>query len=300
MIVSKFDNDSLLFVCDKEETMNIEDLVNYFSSAEISFDNVFQGVIATTNKNTIIESSHDCASIIIPLTGCAHFIMDDRSYKLNTGNVLHVGPGKVLCKEILSETKYSYILIHYRLLNIEQEEFPFFISNYLMEVDNQKKILQCALELADNFKSNDLYKKLKCKSLFLCLIVELIHTLKNNSQHHPTIDLEKIKSYIHQHYAESISINDIANNFGIKRRYLTTVFQRYLGTSPIEYLTACRIHKAQELLSFTEKQILEISKSVGYTDNLYFSRVFKKKTGMSPTEYRKYQSNLSIGKVNLD
>ena len=276
--------------------MIIEDLANYFASAEISIDNVYlyQEGLEPKGRTTNLESSHDCARMIITLTGFARFMINDRSYELKTGNVLHVGPGNVLSKKRLSETNYSYLLIHYRILNKVQEESPFYINNYLMEIENRKKILQCALELADNFNSNNLYKKLKGKSLFLSLIVELIHTIKNNSQQHPTVNLEKIKSYIQQHYAEAISITDIANNFGIKRRYLTSVFQRYIGISPIEYLTACRIHKAQELLSFTEKQILEISNSVGYADNLYFSRVFKKKTGMSPTEYRKYQSNLSI------
>lgn len=156
------------------------------------------------------------------------------------------------------------------------------------------------MELVENFRSTDVYMKLKCKSLLLSFIVELIHALKNDSKKQPAIDLEKIKSYIHQHYAESITINEIASNFGIKRRYLTSIFQRYIGSSPIEYLTAYRIHKAQELLLLTDKQIIEISNSVGYVDNLYFSRVFKKKTGMSPTEYRKYRSFLTKEKVNQD
>lgn len=280
--------------------MNIEDLATYFASAEISFENALQEVISPTSRSTNLESSPDCASIIVPLTGRACFTINDQLFELKTGTVLHVGPSIAFSKSLFCEMKCSYILIQYRIINRNKEEFPLYTSHFAMEVENPQKITQCAMELADNFKSTDVYIQLKCKSLLLSFIVELIHTLKIDSQKQPAIDLEMIKSYIHQHYAESISISDIANYFGIKRRYLTSVFQRYIGTSPIEYLTAYRIRKAQELLCLTEKQILEISNSVGYIDNLYFSRVFKKKTGMSPTEYRKHQSHISLGNLNPD
>lgn len=278
--------------------MNIEDLANYFASATISFEHVCQQVILPKGTPSTKESSHNCASIIIILTGSARFKINDTSYELHTGSVLHVEPSITFKEELLSETKCTYILIHYRILELER--FPLYTSHFSMNIDNPKKLIQCAKELEGNFNSTDMYMRLKCKSLLLNLFLELIHALKNDTTKHPTIDLETIKSYIHQHYAESISINDIANNFGIKRRYLTSVFQRYIGSSPIEYLTAYRILKAQELLLLTDKQILEISNSVGYVDNLYFSRVFKKKTGMSPTEYRKHKSHFSMGKVNQD
>ncbi len=277
--------------------MNIEDLTNYFASATISFENVCQHIIPSGSKNINVTSSHNCASMFVTLSGHACFTIDNTPYELKTGTVLHVGPSMVLSEEVLNNKNFSYILIHYRILEVEK--YPLYTSHFIMEIENQKKVIQCALDLVETFKSTDICMKLKCKSILLNFILELIHALKNDNKQ-PTIDLEKIKSYIHQHYSESITINGIANKFGIKRRYLTAVFQRYIGTSPIEYLTACRIHKAQELLLLTDKQIIEISNSVGYVDNLYFSRVFKKKTGMSPTEYRKYKSHYSIGKVNPD
>lgn len=278
--------------------MNIEDLANYFASVSISFENAIQQVMEPRTKN--IEKYHECASIIIISSGLARFTINETSYKLKTGSVLHVGPSTVISEEVLSDTKCSYILIQYRILENEVGIFPLYTSHFIMNIDNQKKVFQYAMELVENFRSTDVYMKLKCKSLLLSFIVELIHALKNDSKKQPAIDLEKIKGYIHQHYAEPITINEIASNFGIKRRYLTSIFQRYIGLSPIEYLTAYRIHKAQELLLLTDKQIIEISNSVGYVDNLYFSRVFKKKTGMSPTEYRKYRSFLTKEKVNQD
>lgn len=278
--------------------MNIEDLANYFASATISFEKAFQQIMIPKSK--YIESFQDCASIIIISSGRARFTINETSYELKTGSVLHVGPSMDICEEVLSDAKCSYIVIQYRILDKEVRNFPIYTSHFILQIENQKKIFQYAIELVESFRSTDIYMKLKCKSLLLSFLVELIHALKTDSKKQPAIDLEKIKSYIHQYYAESITINDIANNFGIKRRYLTSIFQRYIGSSPIEYLTTYRIHKAQELLLLTDKQIIEIANSVGYVDNLYFSRVFKKKTGMSPTEYRKYRSHFTKEKVRQD
>lgn len=66
-------------------------------------------------------------------------------------------------------------------------------------------------------------------------------------------------------------------------------FKDFTGSSPQAYLTDMRIEQAKDLLSNTSFQIAEIAELVGYSDPLYFSRIFKKKTGYSPNEYKKNQ-----------
>ena len=80
---------------------------------------------------------------------------------------------------------------------------------------------------------------------------------------------------------------------GISSDHLAHLFKSATTTSPMRYLNHLRIEKAQELLTVTDLQIQEIAALVGYSDGLYFSRIFKKATGMAPLIYRK-QSGQTI------
>ena len=93
-------------------------------------------------------------------------------------------------------------------------------------------------------------------------------------------------AYIHEHYAESISRYDLAQHVALSEDYLTDCFRKELGVTPITYINRYRIHQAQILLTESYKNITEIALDVGFSDSSYFSRVFRREVGMSPTDYR--------------
>lgn len=99
---------------------------------------------------------------------------------------------------------------------------------------------------------------------------------------------KKMKRFIRENYYNDITINSIAKSLGYTRNYLYTLFKNTYGISPQTYLLDLRIQKAKELL-ITERylSINEISQAVGYSDSHYFSRVFHKKTGVSPKDFVK-------------
>lgn len=101
-------------------------------------------------------------------------------------------------------------------------------------------------------------------------------------------DIAKIlKDYISQNYMEDINLNLIAKNMNYSPSYLTKLFQQLYGTSPSKFLTHVRISKAKHYLSRNpELSIRQIGELVGYPDQSYFSRIFKKYTDMSPFDYR--------------
>ncbi|MBO5007980.1 MAG: AraC family transcriptional regulator [Clostridia bacterium] len=108
---------------------------------------------------------------------------------------------------------------------------------------------------------------------------------------------KSIAQYIEDNYYKPLRISDVAKSFYITRSYMYTLFKREMGISPKEYLIEQRIEKAKAFLNSREHRmtIKEISYAVGFTDPLYFSNVFREKTGQTPTEYRKLKgtSNLS-------
>lgn len=92
--------------------------------------------------------------------------------------------------------------------------------------------------------------------------------------------------YIAQNYPLPISVEDIAAAAAVSRTTLFRVFKSELGISPAEFLIEYRIKQAQKLLSATDLSVSAVSRSSGYEDSAYFSRAFKKITGISPTEYK--------------
>ncbi len=99
--------------------------------------------------------------------------------------------------------------------------------------------------------------------------------------------VSRAMEFIHHNYYKSVKISDIADNLYIDRQYLCNIFRKYAGISPKEYLMQYRINRSQELLKNPALSISEISRSVGYDDMFQFSRIFKKRCGISPTDYRK-------------
>jgi signal transduction histidine kinase/DNA-binding LacI/PurR family transcriptional regulator/AraC-like DNA-binding protein len=94
-------------------------------------------------------------------------------------------------------------------------------------------------------------------------------------------------AYLHENYAEAISRRDIAQHIGITEDHLTFCFRQELGTTPIEYLQRYRINQAKRLLKERQQTITEIALNVGFSDSGYFSRIFRRETGMSPEVFRR-------------
>ena len=84
-----------------------------------------------------------------------------------------------------------------------------------------------------------------------------------------------------------IKISDVADYIGINRTYLTAIFKERMHVSPQEYLMQVRMDKSRELLIKTDVPIYVVAKEVGYQDQLAFSKMFRKRFGLSPEQYRK-------------
>ena len=95
-----------------------------------------------------------------------------------------------------------------------------------------------------------------------------------------------IKDYIDRNYKKDISAKDVAGILGYSDVYFSKVFKQLFDDNFINYLTKIRIDRAKVLLKDISFNIKEVGKSVGYADSNYFTKVFKRSIGMSPSEYR--------------
>ncbi len=98
--------------------------------------------------------------------------------------------------------------------------------------------------------------------------------------------LSTVLSYIREHYAQPITLDEVARNVYLSSYYLSHCFKSELGITFIEYLTRVRMEEAKRLLGDRSRSMQNIAEAVGYDDASYFSKVFKKNVGTTPNKYR--------------
>jgi AraC-like DNA-binding protein len=99
--------------------------------------------------------------------------------------------------------------------------------------------------------------------------------------------IHKAIAFIQSHYAEPLSREQIATHIGVHENYLTDCFHREMGITPITYLTRYRLQQARALLEAGQQSITEVALAVGFADSAYFSRVFQREVGVSPSAYQR-------------
>ena len=101
---------------------------------------------------------------------------------------------------------------------------------------------------------------------------------------------EKMKAmmrFIHAHYHESISVDDIAKEAHISKRVCFRLFQENLHMTPLEYMTSYRLRKACQRLANTNESITQIAYNCGLGSSSYFGKIFRERYGCTPAAYRK-------------
>lgn len=100
--------------------------------------------------------------------------------------------------------------------------------------------------------------------------------------------IHAIQHYISSNIGADISLSSLAERFHFSPQYIAKKFKETYGTTVMNYLTGLRMEKAKSLLSHSDQTVLEVSRMLGYEDDNYFGKVFRKFTGESPTQYRKH------------
>lgn len=115
---------------------------------------------------------------------------------------------------------------------------------------------------------------------------------------HPKL-IREMKEYIEKHIGDDLSLNTLAKAFYTNPSYLSHLFKHSTGENYSEYLSRIRVEKAKRLLEDSHFKVQDVSEMVGYTDSRYFSQMFKKIAGLTPTEYRN-QSVQDLKKVSRE
>lgn len=169
-----------------------------------------------------------------------------------------------------------------------------------------RRFLEKVQEAEDLCLKEELFFELRLRSLFS----ELWETVyawamekKDGEKPYNSLEDERIKkmlSYIQIHYEEKITAEMLSKEAHISERECYRLFRSRLGTSPAEFMMSLRLQKAQELLRYTEKSIIEIAQETGFGTSSYFCKMFKQKHRLTPNQYRKYQEHRKSSGSSLE
>ncbi len=106
--------------------------------------------------------------------------------------------------------------------------------------------------------------------------------------------IEKIIAFLKEYYKENFSIKELSEKIGISPYYLSHLFKKEMGISVMKYRDYLRLTTAKEMLQNTNLSITNIAFSLGWNDSNYFTRIFKKRTGISPSDFRKLHRKSNI------
>ncbi len=143
----------------------------------------------------------------------------------------------------------------------------------------------------DHFQSDDDFKKWRAQAEFHELLIEILSVSSSKSKGEKKQGLEQAKEYMDTHYNEELSIDQLARIAEVSPKYFGDIFKKTYGQSVMEYLAQVRMSRAKQLMLGSSRILKDVAHMVGYKDEFYFSRKFKKTFGVSPSAYIKKKKN---------
>lgn len=226
------------------------------------------------------------------ISGKGDFYSNGRHYSLSAGQGFLIEPDvqTFYCSD--EKEPWSYIWVGFsgskagKYLNETgiSSDFPVFSSEHGERLKKYvfDMIKHSHLSVSDELRQTGMLY------LFLSAIAESSYSAGKAPAYTDNIYIQKAVEFIQNNYCEPVKVNDIADYICINRSYLSTLFQKYIGMPPMQYLKIFRLTKAAEMLRLTELTIESIAFSCGYSDTAVFARAFRQFKGMPPGQFRKY------------
>lgn len=226
-------------------------------------------------------------------SGKGTYQVDNEIYYLKEGSGFLICPDIVTTYKADDEDPWHYSWIGFHGIKAEQylKDANLTMDHPVFEYSEDDFIKNCFDEMNSAYyqKRGGEVKRLAYLYLFLHKLTEsnpdgLYYDSADSKREAYITDALQ---FIEMNYTNKISISSISSHVGLNRSYFNEMFRRSLNKTLQEYLIEFRMRKACELLVNTKLSIGNISRSVGYTDPLLFSKIFKKINGENPSDYRK-------------
>lgn len=219
------------------------------------------------------------SAFMFPISGCCYISFDDKIFFAEPGKLIYGCPGKHIKFNVAGSEPFHHINVYHD----SREKLVFELDlrkNWNILIENLQKILNLK---ENNDIKNGLAKEHLVSTFFETLFADYMnHNIQNNYEL-----VNQVVNFIHNNYNKELNLQKISDYAGKSPAQISYLFHSYLGKRPIDYLISYRLKQAIKMLEYHDDlTIQEVSHSVGYTDSFYFSKLFKKHIGCSPSKFR--------------
>jgi len=221
--------------------------------------------------------------MVIVLDGETEYIINGRKYLASKNDLIIFAPKLVRTGRTNPQHPWSFISIIFRM-DLNEEAMEYFNKSILIWRNSGEPLRKLFVEASRAWTGKNPLFQVKC-----CLTATeiLYKILLSEMPYHkvPHIKkLEKARNTIQENFRQELSVEELAESIDMSVSYFRRLFHEAYGYSPMQYIMNLRIENARDLLLSGEVNVTEAARLSGFEDIYYFSTLFKRKTGSTPTE----------------
>lgn len=244
---------------------------------------------------------HNDYEIFYLVEGERIYLINGKRYVVQENSLVFIDKN-VIHKTITTDIpRYKRIVINFRnSLLTDDDQFLLYQlfekgpSIVRLSSNKKQELHQLISRLQQEYMADKDDAIIYIRSLLLQLLIESKRLLEkqhsisitDNDDNFGKREITEIIKYINNHFSKDLSLFLLSKHFHLSEQYISRLFRRVTGSTIISYLNAVRVNEAKRLLLESNMKVTEISKRVGYSNNVHLWRMFKKLTGNSPKEYR--------------
>ncbi|WP_394524932.1 helix-turn-helix transcriptional regulator [Lacrimispora sp. JR3] len=226
------------------------------------------------------------AAFIFPISGKARISFDFKDFTAVPGKVIHGCPGKQLTFHVEGTEPFCHINLYYDPYDHIRRGTDFIHSVYELDIMDKDAVTPCLEELLKLSHCPDIRSRFRMNFMTQQLFDALFCSEISKQEAEELNLIHDSAQFIRKHYREPLTLSDIARHFQKKPEQFSYLFHKVMGIRPIDYLIEYRLETAAGLLSENGYSVRQAAVSVGYKDEFYFSRLFKKHMGFAPSRIK--------------
>ncbi|HUW42199.1 MAG TPA: AraC family transcriptional regulator [Rectinemataceae bacterium] len=226
--------------------------------------------------------------IVYITKGAGSFESEGRRHRVEAGSVLFLFPGVRHVYKPDFEIGWTEYWVGCKGAYADNLVAQNFISpaRPVMHIGLDNRILDLFARILDLVRDQEPLYQIRAGSLILALVAEILSRVRKASQSsHSERLVQKVKFHMEENIYGEINIPGICEALKVSPSHLNEVFKSYTAMTPYQYFISIKLQKAKEMLEGGESIIKAIAYRLGFKDEYYFSRLFKRKTGVSPSKW---------------
>ena len=242
-----------------------------------------------------VPHTHNHMELFYIVGGKGQFLIQDQLYPVNANNLVIINPNVPHTEVSLNAQPLEYIVLGIEgveLASSEQSNGRFSMLDHFESVE----ISGCLRNILREMELKSTGYEDVCQAYMEILIIRLMRSTALSVPAQPqqisaNRQCAAVKRYIDQHFKETLTLDQLAEEAHMNKFYLSHAFKQEFGVSPINYLISCRIEESKYLLAETDLSISQIAQLLNFSSPSYFSQVFRRTQAVSPVEFRQSTKN---------